>query len=72
MELMYLSVKDEVQKHKVSIQYVKTDMMVVDPLTKGLQPKAFKEHVQRMGVSCKRVQCFVDFHTFELELYVFD
>ena len=53
MELKYLSVKDEVRKQKVSIQHIRTDMMVADPLTKGLQPKAFKEHVQRMGLGCK-------------------
>jgi hypothetical protein len=24
--------------------------MIADPLTKGLQPRQFKEHVQRMGL----------------------
>ena len=53
MELKYLSLKDEVRKQKVSVHHIKTDMMIADPLTKGLQPKAFKGHVQRMGLGCK-------------------
>ena len=55
MELKYLSVNDEVRKQKVSIQHIRTDMMIAYPLTKGLQPKVFKEHVQRMGLGCKNV-----------------
>ena len=27
--------------------------MIADPFTKGLQPKAFKEHMQGMGLGCK-------------------
>ena len=26
--------------------------MIADHLTKGLQPKTFKEHVHRMGLGC--------------------
>ena len=55
MELKYLFVKDEIWKRKVSIQHIRINMMIADPLTKGLQPKVFKEHVQRMGLGCKKV-----------------
>ena len=48
-----LILKDEIWKQKVSVQHIKIDMMIADPLTKGLQPKAFKGHVQRMGLGCK-------------------
>ena len=33
MELKYLSVKEEVQKQRVSFEHIRTDMMVADPLT---------------------------------------
>ena len=52
MELKYFAVKEEVQKQRVSIEHVRTDLMIVYPLTKGLQPKTFKEHVHRMGLGC--------------------
>ena len=51
MELKYLVVKEEVQKQRVSIEHISTNFMVADPLTKGLPPKTFNEHVERMGVS---------------------
>ena len=50
MELKYLSVKEEVQKQTVSIQHISTNYMIADPLTKGLAPKVFNEHVERMGI----------------------
>ena len=50
MELKYLSVKEEVQKQKVSIEHIGTDLMIADPLTKGLPPKTFSGHVRRMGI----------------------
>jgi len=50
MELKYLVVRERVQKQKVSIENISTTLMVADPLTKGLPPKTFKEHVIRMGL----------------------
>ena len=50
MELKYLIVKEDVQKQRVSIEHISTQLMVADPLTKGLSPKTFKEHVNRMGL----------------------
>nr|XP_016507185.1 PREDICTED: uncharacterized protein LOC107824890 [Nicotiana tabacum] len=52
MELKYFTVKEEVQKQRVSLEHITTDLMIADPLTKGLQPKIFKEHVHRMGIDC--------------------
>uniref|UniRef100_A0A2N9IKQ7 Integrase catalytic domain-containing protein n=1 Tax=Fagus sylvatica TaxID=28930 RepID=A0A2N9IKQ7_FAGSY len=52
MELKYLAVKEEVQKQTVFIEHIKTELMIADPLTKGLAPKTFKEHVDRMGLCC--------------------
>ena len=50
MDLKYLSVQEKVQKHKVSIDHIGTDMMIADSLTKGLPPKIFIGHVERMGI----------------------
>ena len=50
MDLKYLSVKEEVQNHRVSIEHIGTELMIADPLTKGLPPKTFTGHVDRMGI----------------------
>ena len=50
MELKYLSVKDEVKKGTIHIQHIGTKYMIADPLTKGLSPKIFSEHVVNMGI----------------------
>ncbi|RVW98877.1 Retrovirus-related Pol polyprotein from transposon TNT 1-94 [Vitis vinifera] len=50
MDLKYLVVKERVQKQQVSIENIRTTLMVADPLTKGLPPKAYLEHVMRMGL----------------------
>ncbi|RVW60458.1 Retrovirus-related Pol polyprotein from transposon TNT 1-94 [Vitis vinifera] len=52
MELKYFAIKEEVQKQRVSIEHINIELMVADPLTKGLPPKTFKEHVKRMGLDC--------------------
>ncbi|KAA0039623.1 Retrovirus-related Pol polyprotein from transposon TNT 1-94 [Cucumis melo var. makuwa] len=51
MELKYFAVKEEVQKQRVSIEYISTKLMVADPLTKGLPPKTFNDHVERKGIN---------------------
>lgn len=50
MDLKYLSFKEEVQKQKVSIEHIGTNLMVTDPLTKGLPPMTYIGHVERMGI----------------------
>ena len=52
IELEYFTVKEEVQKQRVYIEHIRPNLMITDPLTKGLQPKTFKEHVHRMGLGC--------------------
>jgi len=34
----------------VLIEHIGTDLMIADPLTKGLPPKTFTGHVEMMGV----------------------
>ena len=50
MELKYFVVKEEVQKQRVSIEHISINLMIVDPLTKGLPPKTFFGHVERIGL----------------------
>ena len=50
MELKFFAVKEEVQKQRVSIEHISTNLMIADPLTKGLRPKTFTGHVERMGL----------------------
>ena len=53
MDLKFLTVKEEVQNRRVSIKHIGTELMIADPLTKGLPPKTFSGHVNRMGITAK-------------------
>nr|KYP35839.1 Retrovirus-related Pol polyprotein from transposon TNT 1-94 [Cajanus cajan] len=50
MKLKYFVVKEKVHKQRVSIEHISTNLMIADPLTKGLLPKTFIEHVKNMGI----------------------
>ena len=41
--------KERVQSLQVSIENISTNSMIADPLTKGLPPKVYHEHVTHMG-----------------------
>ncbi|KAK9681992.1 hypothetical protein RND81_10G042200 [Saponaria officinalis] len=45
IDIKYLAVKERVQEKKVIIEHISIDLMIVDPLTKGMQIKNFKDHV---------------------------
>ena len=50
ISLKFLSVKERVRNKIVSIEHIRTNYMLADPLTKGLPPKVFHEHTAHMGV----------------------
>ena len=50
MKLKYFVVKEEVQKQRVSIEHINTNLMIVDPLNKRLPSKTFIEHVESMSI----------------------
>ncbi|KAL6318317.1 hypothetical protein AAG906_039409 [Vitis piasezkii] len=50
MEIKYLTVKDLVKKEDIVIEHIRIESMLAVPLTKGLKPTMFKEHVVNMGV----------------------
>ena len=49
MELKYFAVK-EVHKQRVLIEHISTNLMITDPLTNGLPPKTFIEHVENISI----------------------
>ena len=51
VEVKYYIVKHKVQDHTISLEHIRTKNMLADPLTKGLPPSVFKEHVAGMGLS---------------------
>lgn len=42
--------KKKFQKHRVSFEHIRKDIMIVDPQTKALPSKAFNGHLERMGI----------------------
>jgi hypothetical protein len=43
-------VKDRIRDKTISLEHIGTKDMVADPLTKGLPPNVFKEHLADMGL----------------------
>ena len=50
IDIKYFVVKDRTQDQTVDMVHISTTMMLADPLTKGLPPKNFNEHVASMGL----------------------
>ncbi|RVW20450.1 Retrovirus-related Pol polyprotein from transposon TNT 1-94 [Vitis vinifera] len=50
IDIKFLVVKERVQSLQVSIEHISTNSMIADPLTKGLPPKVYHEHIAHMGV----------------------
>ncbi|GAA0183715.1 hypothetical protein LIER_31080 [Lithospermum erythrorhizon] len=53
IDLKYLAVKEDLRERRISIEHISTRLMIADLLIKGLQPKTFNEHVERMGITEK-------------------
>jgi hypothetical protein len=43
-------VKHIIQDHTTNVKHISTTCMLADPLTKGLSPSIFHEHVASMGL----------------------
>ena len=43
-------VKENVTESLIDVQYISTQSMLADPLTKGLPIAMFQEHVSQMGL----------------------
>ena len=50
IDIKYYVVKDKIWGHVISLEHISTEKMLVDPLTKGLPPNVFREHVADMSL----------------------
>ena len=50
IDIKYHVVKERIQDQTISIKYINTKYMLADPLTKGIPPSVFKDHVTGMGL----------------------
>ena len=50
IDIKYLAIRERVKENKVVIQHISTELMIADPMTKGLPPHKFKDHVENMGL----------------------
>ncbi|KAL2569450.1 hypothetical protein AAZV13_18G128700 [Glycine max] len=50
IDIKYLAIRERVKEKKVVIEHINNELMIADPLTKGMPPKNFKDHVVRMGL----------------------
>ena len=51
IDIKYLKLQEHVKSSKVSIDHISTRLMIANPLTKGMPPKIYKEHVEHMRLS---------------------
>ena len=50
INIKYLALKERVAANEVTIQRISTELMIADPLTEGISPKLFRNHVEHMGL----------------------
>ena len=48
IDIKYLVIRERVKEKKVGIEHVNIELMIADPLTKGMPPKNFKDHIVQM------------------------
>ena len=50
IDIKYYVVKDKVRDHIISLEHIRIEKMLADPLTKDLPPCVFREHLAGMGL----------------------
>ena len=50
IDIKYLAIRERVKEKKVVIEHVSIELMIDDPLTKGMPPLKFKGYVDKMGL----------------------
>ncbi|XP_048131604.1 secreted RxLR effector protein 161-like [Rhodamnia argentea] len=48
--IKYLAIRERVEEKKVVIEHISIELMLVDPLTKGMPPMRYKDHAVMMGI----------------------
>ena len=50
IDIKFYVVKEQVQDQIIYLEHLRTSKMLADPLTKGLPPNVFREHLAGMGL----------------------
>ena len=50
IDIKYLAIRERVKDQTIVIEHISTELMIADPLTKGMPPSKFKDHVESMGL----------------------
>ena len=50
IDINFYVVKDKVWDHSISLEHINIKKILVGPLTKGLPPNVFREHLAGMGL----------------------
>ena len=50
IDIKYLAIREHVKEKQVVIENISTELMIANPLTKGMPPMKFKDHVDGMGI----------------------
>ena len=50
IDIKYLAIREHVKEKTVVIEHVSTELMIADPLTKGMPSLKFKNHVDGLGL----------------------
>jgi len=48
IDIKYLAIRERVKDKKVVIEHISIELMITDPLTKGMPSFKFRDHVERM------------------------
>jgi hypothetical protein len=47
-DIKYLHVRENIKRNEVLVEHISIELMIADPMTKGLPVKLFKSHVEHM------------------------
>jgi hypothetical protein len=50
INIRFYAVKEKMQDQTISLEYISIKKMIADPLTNGLSPSVFREHLTGMGL----------------------
>jgi hypothetical protein len=50
VNIRFYVVKEKIHDQTISLEHISTKKMIADPLTKGLPPSVFREHLAGMGL----------------------
>ena len=47
IDIKYLAVRERIKDQIIIIDHISTELMIADPLTKGMPPSKFKDRVEK-------------------------